>query len=92
MFSAFPLLRLYFHNVFEVTHRISGWTGLALLWIFIILTLTYDPLTNDISRNISDISGKQEFMYAVIVTVLIILPWLTTRKVPVTAMVVSPKV
>lgn len=43
--DAFPLLRHLHHNVFERTHRLAGWSALGLLWIFIVLTISYDPTT-----------------------------------------------
>lgn len=43
--AAFPLVRHLHHNIFERTHRLASWTALALLWAFILLTMSYDPKT-----------------------------------------------
>ncbi|KAI3456176.1 hypothetical protein Pfo_012839 [Paulownia fortunei] len=82
--AAFPLVRHLHHNVFERTHRFAGWSALALLWAFIILTISYDPLTKSYSSDLgSRLIKRQEFWFTVGITVLIIIPWLTVRRVPV---------
>ncbi|KAM7506000.1 hypothetical protein LguiB_004904 [Lonicera macranthoides] len=82
--AAFPLVRHLHHNVFERTHRFAGWTALGLLWAFIILTISYDPNTKSYSNDIgSRLIKQQEFWLTVAITVLIIVPWLTVRRVPV---------
>ncbi|KAF8768997.1 hypothetical protein HU200_007038 [Digitaria exilis] len=44
--AAFPLVRHLHHNVFERTHRFAGWSALALLWVFVLLSAAgYDPAT-----------------------------------------------
>ncbi|KAE8714991.1 putative triacylglycerol lipase [Hibiscus syriacus] len=50
--AAFPLVRHLHHNVFERIHRFAGWTVLCLLWAFIILTISYDPLTKSYSKEL----------------------------------------
>ncbi|XP_015160953.1 uncharacterized protein [Solanum tuberosum] len=83
--AAFPLVRHLHHNFFERIHRFVGWIALALLWIFITLTVSYDPETK--SYNNAEIGSKlikqQEFLFTLAITVLIILPWITVRRVPV---------
>ncbi|GMP74410.1 hypothetical protein CsSME_00031836 [Camellia sinensis var. sinensis] len=82
--AAFPLVRHLHHNVFERTHRFAGWTALALLWAFIILTISYDPKTKSYSNQLgSRLIKQQEFWFTVAITLLIILPWLTVRRVAV---------
>ncbi|KAL2494902.1 hypothetical protein Fot_38659 [Forsythia ovata] len=82
--AAFPLVRHLHHNVFERTHRFSGWTALALLWAFIILTISYNPETKSYSDDLgSKLIKQQEFWFTVGITTLIIIPWLTVRRVPV---------
>lgn len=72
------------HNVFERTHRFAGWTALALLWAFIVLTISYDPETKSYSKQIGTRLVKQpEFWLTTTITVLIILPWMTVRRVAV---------
>ncbi|RZC74288.1 hypothetical protein C5167_049771 [Papaver somniferum] len=81
--SAFPLVRHLHHNVFERTHRFAGWTSLLLVWVFIVLTNSYEPYqkTNDFSS--SRFIKTQEFWITLVITIVIILPWLTVRRVPV---------
>ncbi|KAG6778839.1 hypothetical protein POTOM_015187 [Populus tomentosa] len=82
--AAFPLVRHLHHNVFERFHRFAGWTTLALLWAFIILTISYDPKTKSYSNELgSRMIKQQEFWFTVAITVLIIIPWITVRRVPV---------
>ncbi|XAR66555.1 hypothetical protein NMG60_11012831 [Bertholletia excelsa] len=82
--AAFPLVRHMHHNVFERTHRFAGWTALALLWVFIVLTISYDPETKSYSNQIGTRLVKQpDFWLTMTITVLIILPWMTVRRVAV---------
>ncbi|CDO96756.1 unnamed protein product [Coffea canephora] len=82
--AAFPLIRHLHHNVFERTHRFAGWSALALLWAFVILTISYDPKTKSYRSDIgSELVKHQEFWFTVAITVLIIIPWITVRRVPV---------
>ncbi|KAJ4703617.1 Transmembrane protein [Melia azedarach] len=82
--AAFPLVRHIHHNVFERIHRFAGWSALALVWAFIMLTISYDPKTKTYSSEFgSKLIKRQEFWFTLGITVLIILPWLTVRRVPV---------
>ncbi|CAL5408925.1 unnamed protein product [Camellia sinensis] len=82
--AAFPLVRHLHHNVFKRTHRFAGWTALALLWALIILTISYDPKTKSYSNQLgSRLIKQQEFWFTVAITLVIILPWLTVRRVAV---------
>ncbi|KAH7568811.1 hypothetical protein JRO89_XS06G0054900 [Xanthoceras sorbifolium] len=82
--AAFPLVRHLQHNVFERIHRFAGWTSLGLLWAFVTLTISYDPKTKSYSNELgSRLIKQQEFWFTVAITVLIIIPWVTVRRVPV---------
>ncbi|KAK8500374.1 hypothetical protein V6N13_028069 [Hibiscus sabdariffa] len=82
--AAFPLVRHLHHNVFERIHRFAGWSALALLWAFIILAMSYDPLTKSNSKELgSRLIKKQEFWFTIAITIIIITPWLTVRRVSV---------
>ncbi|KAL1537801.1 adenylate-forming reductase-like protein [Salvia divinorum] len=83
--AAFPLVRHLHHNCFERLHRFAGWTALALLWAFVALTAAYDPSTKTYNVNYIDsvLITTQEFWFTAGITVLIITPWLTVRRVPV---------
>nr|POF12332.1 hypothetical protein CFP56_73299 [Quercus suber] len=87
--AAFPLIRHLHHNVFERTHRFAGWIALAFLWVFITLTISYDPKTKSYKKDISSsLIKQQEFWFTLSITFLIILPWVTVRRVPIK--VISP--
>lgn len=82
--AAFPLVRHIHHNVFERTHRFAGWAALALLWAFVVLNISYNPNSkayDDIK--LSTLTKEQEFWFTLAITILIILPWVTIRRVPV---------
>lgn len=82
--AAFPLVRHLHHNVFERVHRFAGWTALGLVWAFIILTISYDPKSRSYTDNLgSKLIKTQEFWFTLTITVAILLPWLTVRRVPV---------
>ncbi|CAN6444262.1 unnamed protein product [Victoria cruziana] len=81
--AAFPLVRHLHHNVFEGIHRFAGWTALALVWAFVFLTISYQPSSQSYSFKSSELIETQEFWFTLAITVLIILPWLTVKRVPV---------
>ncbi|CAA0817824.1 Unknown protein [Striga hermonthica] len=82
--AAFPLLRHLHHNVFERTHRFAGWAALVLLWAFAFLTVSYNPRTESYRDEFgSRLVRSQEFWFTLATTVLIVVPWLTVRKVKV---------
>ncbi|KAF9589549.1 hypothetical protein IFM89_025582 [Coptis chinensis] len=81
---AFPLVRHLHHNIFERTHRFAGWTALVLVWTFIILNLSYDPISKSYHNlPFSKLNKSQEFWFLLIITIVIILPWATVKRVPV---------
>uniref|UniRef100_A0ACD5VIN5 Uncharacterized protein n=1 Tax=Avena sativa TaxID=4498 RepID=A0ACD5VIN5_AVESA len=83
--AAFPLVRHLHHNVFERTHRFAGWTALALLWAFVVLSAGYDPATRSYSGlTVASLVKRQELWLAAAITFFTILPWLAVRRVPVT--------
>ncbi|KAL5998438.1 hypothetical protein ACLOJK_009378 [Asimina triloba] len=83
--AAFPLVRHLHHNLFERTHRIAGWAALGLLWCFILLNLSYNPISKSYDQvHSSGLLKAPEFWLTSAITLLIILPWLTVRRVRVT--------
>ncbi|PUZ55845.1 hypothetical protein GQ55_5G244800 [Panicum hallii var. hallii] len=83
--AAFPLVRHLHHNVFERTHRFAGWSALALLWVFVVLSAGYDPVTSSYDRLTGAVLVKrQDLWLAAAITFFTFLPWLTVRRVPVT--------
>ncbi|KAH6663343.1 hypothetical protein B0J14DRAFT_494866 [Halenospora varia] len=90
--SAYPWVRNYHHNAFERHHRFIGWLGLGATWIFVILGNTYDMKHGVWRSNAHSLLSAQELWFAVFMTVFIIIPWVTLRKVSVEVEIPSPKV
>ncbi|KAF7029793.1 hypothetical protein CFC21_041460 [Triticum aestivum] len=83
--AAFPLVRHLHHNVFERTHRFAGWSALALLWAFVMLTAGYNPGIRSYHRlTVASLAKRQELWLTAAITFFTFLPWLTVRRVPVT--------
>ena len=81
--AAFPLVRHLHHNVFERTHRFAGWLALMLLWLFSLLSISYKPTSQTYDFTMSRVVKNQECWFTLAITILIIIPWLTVRRVPV---------
>ncbi|GLJ38625.1 hypothetical protein SUGI_0787570 [Cryptomeria japonica] len=81
--AAFPLVRHLHHNIFEGFHRFAGWAAVILLWIFLILTVSYNPDDRIYRVSISALAKKKDVWFTWFITFLIVLPWLTVRKVAV---------
>lgn len=80
--GAIPRLRNAHHEAFENMHRYSGWTALAVLWAFVIVGNAYEPDSR--SYHIAAAFWKKYQLWVTIgATILIVLPWLGVRKVPV---------
>jgi len=90
--SAFPWIRNTHHNVFERHHRFIGWLGLIFTWVFVILGYSYDPNTGSWNSVSSIILNTQEFWYCLGMTIFILMPWVTVRKVKVDVEVPSSKI
>jgi len=60
---------------------VDPWPSLG----FVIFTIAYDPRTKSYKRDElgSRLVRQQEFWFTVGITVLIIIPWVTVRRVPV---------
>ncbi|XP_028778206.1 adenylate-forming reductase 06235-like [Neltuma alba] len=55
----------------------------SLVWLFIILFMSYEPSSKTYNVSISVFIKRQEFWFTIAITILIIIPWLTVRKVQV---------
>lgn len=76
--TAVPRFRVRFHNTFETTHRFGGWAALLVLWLHAgITTLTPGSLV--------PLYAHPSLWSLALTTVLIIIPWLRIRRVPITA-------
>ncbi|KAL1821609.1 hypothetical protein DCAR_0418037 [Daucus carota subsp. sativus] len=79
--AAFPLVRHLHHNVFERTHRFAGWSALVLFWLFVVLTLSYEPSSKLYNFRLSRLIKALEFWLTFAITGFIMLPWLTVKQV-----------
>lgn len=72
--TTLPWLRRKHHNVFERTHRFAGWAAILALWIHTIIGALGD----------NQKVYKQPSLYLLaLTTLLLILPWLRIRRIPV---------
>lgn len=75
--TAIPRLRARCHNTFEATHRFGGWTALVVLWIHGGIS----TLSPDVSQ---PLYSHASLWLILLTTLLLILPWLRIRRVPIT--------
>ncbi|KAF8314485.1 hypothetical protein DL93DRAFT_2167279 [Clavulina sp. PMI_390] len=90
--SAFPWIRQSYHNVFERHHRFIGWLGIAATWTFVFLGDCYDSATGLCEIHATTMVRDQQFWFVLAMTIIIIIPWAFTRRVPVEVEVPSKKV
>ncbi|KIY50279.1 hypothetical protein FISHEDRAFT_39509 [Fistulina hepatica ATCC 64428] len=91
---ALPWLRDNHHNIFERHHRLVGWYLWSIVvdsWIFTVMSDSYSLDTHDFSRA-SHVIRQQDFWFLLGMTIFIMIPWFTVRRVPVEIEVPSPKV
>ena len=77
---ALPPLRARFHNRFELSHRLGGWSALILFWVQTVLFINDQRGAS--SFEIALLASPGFWMLA-LVTFSIALPWLRLRKVSV---------
>ncbi|RYR36139.1 hypothetical protein Ahy_A10g051176 isoform A [Arachis hypogaea] len=72
-------------EIIAVSSAILGFLCISsLVWAFIILRISYDPTTKSYRNEVGNaLVHSQEFWMTVAITVLIVAPWLTVRRVPV---------
>ncbi|KAF5388425.1 hypothetical protein D9615_000845 [Tricholomella constricta] len=84
---AYPIIRVKFHDNFEVTHRFMGWTVTALVWVQVVLLANdYKPAEQPLGKALL---RSAPFWMIAVMTASIILPWLRLRKVQVRPEVLS---
>lgn len=71
---ALPKIRSKYHNHFEITHRLGGWTVLILFWVQMVLFFNIDNKSVFIFTNVN-------FWILFTVTISVIIPWLHLKKV-----------
>jgi hypothetical protein len=72
--TAISPFRARFHNHFEIVHRFAGWTVLALFWAQTVSLVADDG---------SSIINAPAFWALCAITISIVSPWLTLKKVPI---------
>lgn len=79
--GALPTLRARFHNSFEATHRFLGWSSLALFWAHAVLLIRdFKPEQHSLAR--AFFTSPAPYLLF-LVTLSVVSPWMTLRKVPV---------
>jgi hypothetical protein len=73
--TALPPLRARFHNVFERTHRFSGWAVLALLWTRTTISAADGP------GGVPRLWAMPSAWVLAVLTLSVALPWLRLRRV-----------
>lgn len=84
---AYPTMRKKYHDLFERTHRFTGWTMLGLFWVQVILTAN-DTRPESTSLGQALLKSPPMWLLAV-ATLSIASSWFWLRKVPVEAEVLS---
>jgi len=83
--TAISCFRRVFHNTFERTHRFAGWAALFVLWVNSGIHTRTAPL------NTPTLEKQPALWLLAATTVLIILPWLRIRQIPVAAHPISSR-
>lgn len=78
---AIPSFRFKSHNLFEAVHRFAGWLAVALFWVDILLVLNSQSQLPGSESLGTLVIKAPAFWFLLIVTFLIILPWIRLRKV-----------
>ncbi|CAL2092297.1 hypothetical protein [Tenacibaculum sp. 190524A02b] len=71
---ALPKMRAKYHNQFELTHRLGGWTVLILFWVQMFLFIGIQNTPKSILSSI-------DFWILITLTISVVLPWLRLKKV-----------
>ncbi|KAF2095892.1 hypothetical protein NA57DRAFT_43679 [Rhizodiscina lignyota] len=76
---AHPTLRARLHDQFEVVHRFAGWTVIGLFWTQTMLVIATFAKAEKLSFG-SRLVRTQSFWLLVLITALLVYPWLRLRK------------
>lgn len=80
--ASYPTLRAKFHNQWELSHRFLGWTLVVLIWIQLCCVVASDALKPESSSNMGSILVKTPaFWMLLIISFLLVYPWMRLRKV-----------
>jgi hypothetical protein len=87
--SAYPIIRQYYHNYFEMSHRFAGWTAVGLVW-GLVITLTRDFHGLHTSSELAhQLVRTPVFWFLITITTCLIYPWIHLRKMAVTTEILS---
>ena len=78
---AIPSFRFKSHNLFEAVHRFAGWLAVALFWVDILLVLNSQSKLPGSESLGTLVIKAPAFWFLLIITFLIVLPWIRLRKV-----------
>ena len=87
--GAYPKLRFRQHDTFEYTHRFAGWLVVIFFWALLIVFGNGAKTSEDVSLG-QFLKALPAFWMAIIVTVAIVHPWLSLRKIHITPEYISP--
>ncbi|KAK9238770.1 hypothetical protein V1525DRAFT_340787 [Lipomyces kononenkoae] len=77
--SAYPKLRIRYHNYFECLHRFLGWTAVILFWVLLFVSIA--STSKALGRPYGVCLYKSAaFWFLVLITLLIVYPWTRLRK------------
>jgi hypothetical protein len=82
--AAFPKIRAKYHDYFEFTHRFAAWTILASFWAVVIYFAKVEATLSNASTA-HYLAKFPTFYLLILITITIIVPWLSLRRVPVIA-------
>lgn len=81
---AHPNLRRKYHNTFEAVHRFAGWLAVILFWIHLITLTQILEDSRQPKRPLGAALLQSPAVYfLILITTLLIIPWLRLRKVSV---------
>ncbi|XP_027343316.1 adenylate-forming reductase 06235-like [Abrus precatorius] len=55
----------------------------SLVWLFVLLSTSYEPASHTYNLTMFKVVKKQECWFTLTITILVVIPWLSVRKVPV---------
>jgi hypothetical protein len=85
-----PPVRDRSHDLFEFAHRFLGWSCLLLLWGYALLSINWSAAAD--SGLLALTARNVTLWLTAAISVLIVAPWLTVRRVRVEARVQSPSI
>lgn len=80
--GAYPYVRYYHHNLFEIVHRFGGWLLISLFWCQFFVGMFDEREYPNTKRPVSQKLTQSVVFWALsCTTILIVYPWLWVRRV-----------